>query len=424
MKGARVGHVVLGVDAAELTSLADLAARDDLRAERHHRVLEVVEADEGLHARPCSAASAISLRFGGVRRERLLAIDRLAGGDRRKRDRLVERVGRGDVDEVDGRVCDQRPPVAGRAREAERMAARSARRRIRHVVRGTGATGRSNTAGAIARRSAWLRPMNPLPIRPTLAASWHYASTWGLTTTARIEPAVERGKDVLGRARPCRTIASAVGPAMCGQRGQLSAPSSGWSRGGGSSSKTSRPAPRRCASRQRLGQRRLVDQPAARRVDRGSPAASSRGAARAPIMPRVLGPAAGAARRSRPAPAPPSRPAAGAQPAAAAFRRQRHRGHRPATRMPKAWARARHRAADPAEAEQQQRLAGELGRRAKLIADRPVAVRTRGVVGARAAWPARSIMKSACSATATALTSPTTVSGMPRRSSAARSTLS
>ena len=52
-------------------------------------------------------------------RERLLAVDVLAGGNSGERHLLVHGVGRGDVDHVDGRVVNQRPPVAGAFLEAE-----------------------------------------------------------------------------------------------------------------------------------------------------------------------------------------------------------------------------------------------------------------------------------------------------------------
>ena len=62
----RVGHVVLGVDAAEAHDLADLAGCDDLAGERDHRVLQVVEADGGRHAGLLGGVGHL-LRLGGVR---------------------------------------------------------------------------------------------------------------------------------------------------------------------------------------------------------------------------------------------------------------------------------------------------------------------------------------------------------------------
>ena len=114
-----VGHVVLGVDAAIAPDLAEFAGCDHLAREAEHRVAEIVEADLRLDAGRLGGLGHLA-SVGRERRQRLLAIDVLAGGDRGQRHLLVQRVRRGDVDEVDVGIGDERAPVAGRVRKAER----------------------------------------------------------------------------------------------------------------------------------------------------------------------------------------------------------------------------------------------------------------------------------------------------------------
>jgi hypothetical protein len=59
------------------------------------------------------------LGIGERQRQRLLAMHVLARGDGGERHLAVKPVGGGDADDVDGRVGHQRPPVTGRAGEAE-----------------------------------------------------------------------------------------------------------------------------------------------------------------------------------------------------------------------------------------------------------------------------------------------------------------
>src|SRR3977135_3404922 len=64
-----------------------------------------------------------------------------------------------------------------------------------------------------------------------------------------------------------RSTASRVTPATCGAMMTLGSANSEWPAGGGSRSKTARPAAAELAGHQRLVQRRLVDDAAARSVD-------------------------------------------------------------------------------------------------------------------------------------------------------------
>ena len=113
----RVGHVILGMDAAVAADLAQFPRRDHLARDMDHRVAEVVEAD----LRPDPR------RFGGLghpkgvcgqRGQRLLAIDMLARGDGGQRHLLVQGVGGGDVHDVDLGVVDHAAPVGGGMGEA------------------------------------------------------------------------------------------------------------------------------------------------------------------------------------------------------------------------------------------------------------------------------------------------------------------
>ena len=145
------------------------------------------------------------LGFGRVRRERLLAIDRLAGGDGGERDRLVQRVRRGDVDEIDRGSATSALPVAGRAREAERL-----RRLVGDRVVDVGEKfehrreRQIEDAGAARKAWAWLRPMKPLPMRPMrngffMGPGSPFGEHFLVDDERRIEPAIERGENVLGR---------------------------------------------------------------------------------------------------------------------------------------------------------------------------------------------------------------------------------
>ncbi len=112
-----VGHEV-GVEVEPgIDEIADVALLDRLPGQDVHRVLDEVEADEGRDP----------LRLGGLLHlagqldrvgERLLAIDVLAAGDRRHRHVEVHVVGRADVDDVDGGIVHELPPVADGVRVA------------------------------------------------------------------------------------------------------------------------------------------------------------------------------------------------------------------------------------------------------------------------------------------------------------------
>ena len=114
----RTGHIVLGMDAAKVGYLADLAAGDDLARQGLDRVLQVVEADHGDDA-GLGGAGGQTARLGGGHRQGLLAIDVLAGGECRDRDFPMLGRGRRDVDDVNRRIVHELPPVAGGAPEAE-----------------------------------------------------------------------------------------------------------------------------------------------------------------------------------------------------------------------------------------------------------------------------------------------------------------
>ena len=131
----RIGHVVLGMDAAEAGDLAQLASGDHLARQLERRVLDVVVANLRLDAR-CLGRLHHLARLAGAGRQRLFAMNMLAGPGRGDRHLLVQDVGRGHRDDVDCRVVEQTAPVAGRGLEAilRGKAGRRSRIRIRHAA--------------------------------------------------------------------------------------------------------------------------------------------------------------------------------------------------------------------------------------------------------------------------------------------------
>ena len=113
-----VGHEIANEEQAHVIDVADIAAPYRLARQDMHRVLDVVEADDGGHA-------LLRRRFGHLPGmielvgERFLAIDVLAGFDRRHRHVEVQVVRRADVDDVDRRIVDDLAPILGGALIAE-----------------------------------------------------------------------------------------------------------------------------------------------------------------------------------------------------------------------------------------------------------------------------------------------------------------
>ena len=116
----RVGivHVVLEVPSPVPEHLADLPGLDDLSCQRSNGVLEVVEPDHRPGARGLGGSNHACRAFGGWC-QWLLAVHGLPSGDGGQGHLLVEMVWARDVDDVDGGVGHQRPPITGRAGEAE-----------------------------------------------------------------------------------------------------------------------------------------------------------------------------------------------------------------------------------------------------------------------------------------------------------------
>ena len=115
---ARIVTPVLQVAAAEVADLAQLAGLDQLPREAHRGHEPVVEAAEVLDA-GCGDPLPDLVALRRVAPERLLAEDVLAGlrgGDRRLR---VQGVRAAVVEEADGRVGHELPPVRRPALEAE-----------------------------------------------------------------------------------------------------------------------------------------------------------------------------------------------------------------------------------------------------------------------------------------------------------------
>ena len=127
----RSAQKVRAEGAAVIARCADLAVRDQPPGERLDGVLDVVEAHHRDDARLLGGLRhrERSLRVVG---EGLLAIDVLAGGNRGHRDVEVEIVRGVDVDNVDGRIVDDLPPVRRVAAEAE-LPGRAARDLVVHV---------------------------------------------------------------------------------------------------------------------------------------------------------------------------------------------------------------------------------------------------------------------------------------------------
>ena len=142
----RTGHIVLGMDAAKVGYLADLAAGDDLARQGLDRVLQVVEADHGDGA-GLGGAGGQTARLGGGHREGLLAIDVLAGGECRDRDFPVWAVGvvMSTTSTAGSFTSCRQSPVA-RRKPSLRAAEAAVRWSISAMSSNTGAAGRSKTA--------------------------------------------------------------------------------------------------------------------------------------------------------------------------------------------------------------------------------------------------------------------------------------
>ena len=141
----RVGHIgvshVVGLEVdARMLDFADLSFAEGRNGQSMHRVLNIVEADQGNEpVLPSSLRHLASVvRVGG---QRLLAVHMLACGDRGHGDFEVRVVGRANVDDVDLRILDDatpvvgRPPIAPFAGDATRPALDQSLRRFRAKVR-------------------------------------------------------------------------------------------------------------------------------------------------------------------------------------------------------------------------------------------------------------------------------------------------
>ena len=168
LNGGRVGQVVLEVAPAETDQLAELAGRDHLARRLQDRVAGEIEADQVRDPGAFGGGG----HFGRLRaqRQRLLAVDVLARGEGREHHLAVQVIRRADVDDVDRRVGDERPPVARAAPEAQRAPRRGGARfvavgdelehRRRDVLEHS-----ADRASAMACE----RPMKPVPMSPILS---------------------------------------------------------------------------------------------------------------------------------------------------------------------------------------------------------------------------------------------------------------
>ena len=118
MRQVPVGHEIADEEQADVVDVADIAAPYRLARQDMHRVLDVVEADDGRDALLRRRLGHLPGMIDPVC-ERLLAIDVLAGLDRRHRHFEVHVVRRADVDDIDRRIVDDLAPVLGGALVAE-----------------------------------------------------------------------------------------------------------------------------------------------------------------------------------------------------------------------------------------------------------------------------------------------------------------
>ena len=111
-------EIIFCVATSKARDVPDFAVFNHLARKRDQRVAQKIVPDDCLDARRFGGLTHSSSRFA-VRRERLFAINRLSAIDRFQCDRFMQRVRRGDGDDIDIVGGRERPPIAGRALEAQ-----------------------------------------------------------------------------------------------------------------------------------------------------------------------------------------------------------------------------------------------------------------------------------------------------------------